>query len=328
MDLSKNYLRPISIVLTCLLIFGNSFSQSVFEKYEKKNIQNNRVRSKTQFVHEYSNGKFSASGYMSFVTKYDKSGNILEEISYRASGQISYKRNYEYDSKGNLIEYQNFDGSRNKITYKKLIKYNETGGKMIEAGFDGVDRFNNKYGYDENGRIKEIKYYISNNLIEKRKIIYDGRKQKIIVYKPNNTITEVQEKKYDFNGNLIEDILYSSLGKENRRISYKYDNKGNLIEESKFYSGNLSITTKNIYGSNNSLLEVINLEPDGNSYSANKYSYDSTGKLLEESWFDKMTKKYSNKKYKYDSRGNFKEVYCYYAPYNFNEYLKFTYDFY
>ena len=317
-----NYKRIFPAIPLCIFISFSLLSQSVFDDYEHEVIKKNHVKKKTLWVY----GASASSGYKSKEVTYNGNGDITEEISYRSNGKVSVKRNYKYDSNGNVIEYQSFDGQLGKITYKKFIKYDTEGKKMVEAGFDGVDRFDNKYRYDSKGRIQEIRYYMSDNLIERREITYTGNMQEVTVYKANNSISEKIQNYYDNNNNLIKDITLLSTGSEAKKIIYEYNSSGKKVKEEFYYSGNLTETKTYIY-EGDKLVKIYIQKPDESKYLDRTYSYDSSGRISLEKWIDKRTGKYSTKSFKYDAKGNAIEINSFFALYNFKEDVKITYNF-
>lgn len=323
-----NLIRMKYIILICFIvagIYGNA--QSPADGYEKKMIDKNNIKRKTQWVYNYEGNELSDKGYKSAQISYDSKGNIIEEISYRSSGQITYKRTFKYDDKGKVIDYENFDGTRNKITYKKLTKYDGEGNKIQEVGFDGIDKFDNRYFYDAQGRLREIEYQVSSALMEKRKMKYTGNSQEILVYKANDVLDQRIVKNFDVSGNLLEDILLSPSGEELKKTKFEYDEQGRLKNEKKYYSSNL--TNEYIYEYHGNLLSrVIKKEPGSAEIVEKKYSYEDQQRLSIEEWYDKVSKKYSFKEYTYDNQGNISTIDCLYMPYNIREFVRNSYEFY
>lgn len=315
-------LSLVNIIVINLLLSTILSSQSVFDIYEKKIISKNGITKKTHWVY----GKHASSGYKSLEITFNKAGDKLEEVTYRSTGKIALKRNYKYDARGNVIEYQSYDGTRDKITYKKFVKYDNYGNKVIEAGFDGVDRFDNKYSYDSRERITEIKYFISDKLTERRVVTYAGQKQEYTIYNAAGSVTGKYIKVTDAKKNVTQEITYSSGGNETKKTIFSYDVSGNKTSESKYYSGKLTETTTYIFKDRRLEKQYIQ-KPGEPKYLDHEYEYDVSGKLLSEKWIDTRSGKYSTKSYKYDSKGNATEINSYYAAYNFNEDIKITYSY-
>jgi len=320
--MEKSFYRYFMVNAIGLIILFSSSAQSVFDKYENKTILKNNIKKKTHWVY----GKSASSGYKSLEVSYNRIGVVLEETTYRSNGRVSIKRNYKYDNKGNVIEYQSYDGQKDKITYKKFIKYDSRNNKLSEMGFDGVDRFDNKYSYDARGRLQEIRYYTSNKLVERREIKYNAG-QEILVYRGDNSLYEKIVKKYDTKGNLISDAIYSASGNEKRKTTYKFGSNGTILVETQYYSGNMTEKKSYVY-EGNKLSKIYIEEPDTPKYLDREYIYDDYGRLVTEKWIDKRSKKYSTKSYKYDSKGNASEIKSYFAAYNFGEDIRVTYNYY
>jgi len=112
--------------------------------------------------------------------------------------------------------------------------------------------------------------------------------------------------KYSFNdwkGNLIEEN-FDNLDGAGRDIAYKYDDNGNVIEEciytvkGKFdsksiysYNTNRNVNEKNLYDENNTLKDVV------------KYKCEDNGNIIEES-FDNFIGTGRKITYKYNDKGD------------------------
>src|SRR3972149_9565259 len=98
------FLFPVSLNL--------SFAQS------SKKIKKNEVKSKTEWQYSYDTGK--EIKYKSEYVKYDKNGDVLEEIIYKPDGAIEKRETNKYNSTGDLIENTKYnpDGSiKRKVAY-------------------------------------------------------------------------------------------------------------------------------------------------------------------------------------------------------------------
>jgi hypothetical protein len=296
--------------------------QGVFDQYEKEMVLKNRIKNKTHWI----SGSLANKGYKSMEVFYDQKGLVVEETTFRSSGVIAIKKNYKYDNLGNTIEYQTYDGQRDKITFKKMVKY-QGGNKLIENGFDGVDRFENRYTYDASGNLQEIRYYVSDKLIERREVKYADNKKEIIVYNANNQVIERHINFLDAKGNMLENITISSAGKESNKVVYTYGQQGNKTSETTYFSGQLK--NKKYYEYVNGRLVKAHLEEPGNARFVEKeYIYDSKGRITMERWSNDGGKNYSSKAYIYNNQGNVIEINSYFAAYNFSEDVKISYAFY
>lgn len=105
------------------------------------------------------------------------------------------------------------------------------------------------------------------------------------------------EYKYDANGNIIKETVYSSNGKVQYWIQYEYDRNGNKIKETR-YRSNGSIRYEIKYDSNGHMTKQTTYNADGNKETE---EYDQNGNRI------KLTKDddSGNKEiYEYDANGN------------------------
>ena len=122
------FLFPVSLNL--------SFAQS------SKKIKKNEVKSKTEWQYSYDTGK--EIKYKSEYVKYDKNGDVLEEIIYKPDGAIEKRETNKYNSTGDLIENTKYnpDGS---IKRKTTYKYDKEGLWTVRTR------------YDSSGKVTEMK---------------------------------------------------------------------------------------------------------------------------------------------------------------------------
>jgi antitoxin component YwqK of YwqJK toxin-antitoxin module len=116
-----------------------AFCQDVVENNSAKD-----VKKVTVYEQDFDKGKADGDPKIKTVTIYDKKGNIIEEIDYKA-GKVNESIAVEYDALGNKIKetVKNDKGNIIKITD---IKYKD--GLRVE-----------KVTYDENNVIKSRKTY-------------------------------------------------------------------------------------------------------------------------------------------------------------------------
>jgi hypothetical protein len=111
---------------------------------KKKSIQANKIKSTTVMQEDYekNNGRSVKEAY----TKFDESGNVIEEIEYDDYGKEKLHVQYEYDDNDNKTKeiFINPKGVREKV-----IEYKYEDGLKTE-----------KIVYLPNGKIKSKKKYI------------------------------------------------------------------------------------------------------------------------------------------------------------------------
>lgn len=316
----KNLFLIIVVLFSSIAVIA----QDNLEKREKERMSVNKIRKQTQWAYDYVDGKPSANGYVSCVTTYDKFGNAVEIVNYKADGKITSILNYTYDSKGNKTSYTRYKGNREKLTYSQKIQYDAQGNKLSETGFDGSSNYINNFIYT-NGKLNEIRYNTDNQLSEIRKFQYNSNKTDIVITNAGNQVIAKEINIYDTKNNLIEEARYANQDVTQKK-QYQYDPKGNVVEETKHQYGNFSYKKKYTYDKNGNLLKIEDEKADGSLVVSNNYSYDSKGNILEERWRKENSNDDSYKKYSYNEKGLYTSMDCYFSSYKFYVLYKYTYE--
>ncbi|MDR1171096.1 MAG: hypothetical protein LBL24_01440 [Bacteroidales bacterium] len=320
--------------VTLLLVFAwlaPVMAQYDLEAKERERMSKARVKVQTQWTHDFVDGKPSAKGYKSSVTKFNTKGNITEVTNYNEEGKIISLIVYQYDSnRGNKVNFERYQGNREKLQYSQKLVYNAKGNKIKEYGYDGATVYSNTYQYDANDKLSEIAYTVDNALVEKRKLKYAGNKTEIMIYDPSNNLTFRQENSYNDKGLLTAEIKTGGKGNVVHTLDLQYNTSGGLTEEIKKRAGDkLDYQKLYYYDKENRPIkeEIINL--DDTKFVSHEYQYDNLGNLILETWRkNEKAKEASSKKIIYDSRGLYTEMECYYATYKLKSLYKYTYELY
>ena len=304
-------------------------AQSDFDVKEKERMAKAKVKVQTQWTYEYVDGKPSANGYKSSVTKYDTKGNIIEVTNFNEKGEIISVFIHQYDNRDNKVNFEQYQDNRKKLQYSRKIAYDARGNKIREYGFDGASGYNNTFKYDEIGKLSEINYTIENALVEKRIFKCSGNKTEISIYDSNNNLTFKQENTYNDKGLLVSEIKTGGKGNLIHSINLQYNNAGNLIEEAKTLTDNkLDYQKLYFYDNENRLIKIETVNLDGTKFVSNEYQYNGQGDLVLESWKKtERAKEPSTKKYTYDAKGIYTDMDCYFASYPLKSLYKYTYEF-
>lgn len=318
----KNFIYIISL----LLLTGNVFAQTPTEKKLRENIVNNEIKSQVQWNYKYRKGKLQKDGYINFTKKFDKNGNVIEEVYYKA-GSINQKLNYKYDNNENKVEYVNYKGNENKIMFKQDITYDKLARKIKEVRFNGTDTVVIDYKYDNKDRLINItrkdRY---GDIAQKRTFVYKNNICNVAITDENNNNIGKIVNKYDNNNNIIETTEYDKAGEIKEQYFYTFD--GELVKEkTKYAVGNFIYKETYKYNSNGDMVEIIKEQPKGKSIVNNIYKYDSTGKLIEEEWYDNNPSENSKKTYIYNKKGILEKVEVYYSLYKYRIQYQFDYTF-
>ena len=303
-------------------------AQYDFDAIEKDRMFRAKVKTQTQWTHEYVSGKPSAKGYKSAVTKFDTRGNITEVLNYNKDGKVISKVVYQYDRTGKIINFERSD-DKNKIIYSQKTVYDTKGNKIREFGFDGSAPYSNTFTYDGNNNLTEISYSENNTLLEKRQLKYSGNKTEILVYNASNALILRQENTYDDKGSLVSELRRESQGNIIQSLNFQYNNFGDVLQEIKKRAGDkLDYQKTYQYDQRNRPIREETTNPDGSKFVSFEYRYNNDD-LVFKSWRkNSRTKEPSTTKYTYDAKRLCIEEDSFFATFNFNSLYKYTYEFY
>jgi len=305
-------------------------AQYDFDAIEKDRMAKARVKTQTQWTHDFVDGKPSAKGYKSSVTKYNARGSITEVTNFNEEGKMISLVVYQYDNRDNRVNYERYQGNREKLLYSQKTVYDAKGNKTREYGFDGQTMYNNTFTYDSDGKLSEINYTVNNAPQEKRVFKHSGNKTEILIYNASNTLINRQENTYNDKGSLVSEVKTVSSGNVVHTLGLHYNSAGDLLEEVKTRAGDkLDYQKIYHYNSENRPVKIETINLDGEKFVSNEYQYNEQGDLILESWKkNERAKEPSTKKITYDySTGVYTEMECYFASYQLRSLYKYTYEF-
>jgi len=199
-----------------ILFFAASWLSQVsaqldFDAVEKQRMARARVRTQTEWVHDYVNGRPAPRGYRSAVTRYDTRGNIVEIINYNEAGRVLSSNVFQYNSADNRVNFEQFDADR-KLRYSQKAVYDSRGNKTREFGFDGAKPYNNIFTYDANGRLIEITYTEEEIVVERRRMTYSGNRTEISVLNPSGSLMFRIVNTHNDRGQLLSEVRTNAQG--------------------------------------------------------------------------------------------------------------------
>jgi len=301
------------------------------ETADKDRMAKAKVKTQTQWTHEYVDGKPSAKGYKSSVTKYNARGNITEVTNFNKEGKIISLVVYQYDNRENRVNYEQYQGNREKQQFIQKTVYDARGNKTREYGYDGVSAFSNTFKYDGDGKLAEINYTVDNVSQEKRVFKHSGNKTEILIYNAANTLINKQENTYNDKGMLVSEVKSGGTGNVVHTLGLHYNSAGDLLEEMKTRAGDkLDYQKIYQYDRENRPIKIETVNIDGEKFVSNEYQFNERGDLVLESWKkNERAKEPSTKKITYDySTGVYTEMDYYYSTYPLKSLYKYTYEFY
>ena len=259
------------------------------------------------------------------VFKYDAQGNLIEKAQFNAQGKPQSFTRYRY-KQGQLVEESIFDAN-NKLFSKTQFRYDKAG-RLIEKAFldDKNRRQNTSLGYaterreyDANGRPILVAWYDHfGDLSRKTYTRYDDKGNAVElrhIFFPDTTEAEIHQFKYDAAGQWTEKIETDSKNTSFRKTLRRYDSDGNLIEEATYnnlgrlvdnsveiakmvmeyrekrkirecaYNHANVLRTDVRYNDFGQVVERVQYASDGTLLEIKRNQYDDLGNLIEERYF-------------------------------------------
>lgn len=251
-SIMRKHLILLAFMASCLI----SYSQFGKQATESRALRlKTKVKSVTVFKSEYKviYGKRQAMNEFKFQKmKYNKSGDVIEDISYSERGTIDSWAKYENDKKGNALS---------------VAAYNSDG-SLISKGIC-------KNSYDSLGRLKKILTYQDTTLVYKVDYLYDLKGNMVQAnnfnYFSNNTnaVESFEKHIYDENGRRTKVEYYNNMWDYQSSETFKYDANGNSIEEN---NGTYISVSK--YNPNGLLLEIISYDGYNKPFFKYRYVYE------------------------------------------------------
>ena len=318
-------------VMLCVCVWLTPLmAQYDSEAKDRERMANAKVRTQTEWTHNFVDGKPAGKGIKSSVTKYNTKGNIIEVTNFNEEGKVISLVIYQYDSRDNKVNFERYQGNREKLQYSQKTVYDARGNKSREYGFDGQAPYNNTFKYDVDGKLSEITYTIDNVPQERRVFKHTGNKTEISIYNAANTLVNKQENIYNDQGLLVSEIRSGSSGNVVHTLGLNYNSAGSLLEEVKMRADDkLDYQKIYHYDSDNHPIKIETVNMDGTKFVSNEYQFNGNGDLILESWKkNERAREPSTKKISYDSTGVIAEMECYFASYQLRSLYKYTYEFY
>ena len=329
-------MKSLLILLFLSPLTFKAQAQLDLETFNRTRIANARVKTQTEFTHDYVAGRPAARGYRSMVTEYDNRGNITRITNFNEAGRAISAVTYQYDNRGNRVNFERFSITHDnnnremrELRQSQRTVFDARGNRTREHGFDGTAQFNNVFTYDANGRLTDITYTTNGVVTERRTFTHANNRTDVQVFDPRGSVIFRQVNTYDSNGLLLSEVRTDSQGGVIHNITMQYNNAGNMTEEVKRRANNVLEYQRTLtYDRNNRLTKIETANAGGAKFVANEYQFNDKGELVLESWKrNERTQRASTNKYTYDSRGLFTEKDSFFATHNLNSLYKYQYEF-
>ena len=301
------------------------------EALNRTRLVSARVRTQTEFTHDYVDGRPSPRGYKSSVTEFDNRGNITRITNFDATGKTISMVVNQYDSRGNRVNFERFNISgenTRELRYSQRTVFDGRGNRTRDHGFDGSSQYNNVFTYDANGKLTEISYTTNGVVTERRQFSHTGNRTEVTVLSAGGAVTFKQVNTYDANGLLLSEVRTNPQGAVIHSLTMQYNSAGNVTEEVKRRENNALDYQKTFIYDRNRLIRIETTTAGGTKFIANEYQYNAGGGLTLESWRrNERTARASTNKYTYDARGLCTEKDSFFATHNLNSLYKYQYEF-
>jgi hypothetical protein len=177
-----------------------------------------------------------------------------------------YSLGFKYDKKGNVVE----------EVYNRELNENQANGNFVLAKQYpiGVE----KYEFNYVNPVFYKKRYLNNLSMPFKEVAFALNEQGKVVEETGTFLTtrmlERKTFKYDAEGKLVEKTEYSDVSKEVEfRYEYKYDEKGNLLEIKKFRNTELQVNTEFMLENNGFISAKLALDYAAKMIDVVKFSY-------------------------------------------------------
>lgn len=209
---------------------------------------------------------YSGDTLTASVTYRNNTMDLLSKLTYGPDGSVKISYVYEYDEKGNILNYSGTD-SDGTVFVNRVYNYNQKGQlDSFEEFYDGQLDYWESYGYDAeglretfssgDGRGNLIQQLSYRNVVENGKLkgvisLKDGEYYHTIAYNDDgNPVTEVRyepefrviatiQYTYTESGKPLTQVHTDRNERKTERVEYEYDQLDQLVAVRWFQYGDL-----------------------------------------------------------------------------------------
>jgi YD repeat-containing protein len=306
-----------------------AWTQPTLDKKVRDNNAANKIKSQTSWEHKYNGDIPEPSGTITSITLYNSSGDVTEVTTYNPKRMVLNVEKYRYDGAGNKLEYSRYiGGNEQEIAYQKISSYDARNNVVEENGYDGVEKFSNKYTYDTQGNLSEILYHKNGILKERRVFKKDGLKTNVSIYNSSGKMISKLVLLYDSKNNLMEETVYGINQDIIERKTFDYDENKNLRTESKYKLNKMTLRTTYNYTPTGELIEITEESPAGGKFVKKSFTYGTKGLITEIKWRRRSNEDFNSITYQYDARGICTQSVTFYPSTSYRALTKYNYEFY
>lgn len=279
MKICRNFFIVVLLISILFHTHGQNPKISWYKGYfngEVKSYTQTRYAAKDYFGKVIKTERMKAvSGPFDEKIKYNRNGNVLEEIRYIDSRQVCIRDLYGYsegrievsvydcdsniitkhiynlNNQSKIVEYRAYD-SVGTVGYTENTTYSLNGDTIIRQGYNpGEDRQSDPTSiilrYDQDSNIIEKVVYEFGSLFLRNVYTYNDKNK--LVEKEEYTFSHGKEliantvKYFDEKGNLVEEVIYdidhepAKVIEKKFTYEYELDHRGNWIKQIKYEKG-------------------------------------------------------------------------------------------
>ncbi len=228
-------------------IHSFKFNEKGDKTEETLTVFNNQNTVTYKMIGYYENGKLHESNSKNpdqptnrdidqkSLYKYDDKGNKIEVINYKDDGTLFTKTEYKYDAENHLIEELLYEDRASNLSTKKIYEYDDKGNKVSSKDFDYGELASVLDEYGNDTIVMQYRPYSKKGNYDTFKYDEKGNEIEVISYQPDGALLQVLKYKFDNWSNVIEESCNSFLQKINRlyiaKYSLEYDSHHNWIKK-------------------------------------------------------------------------------------------------
>ncbi|AFN74872.1 hypothetical protein MROS_1638 [Melioribacter roseus P3M-2] len=208
---------------------------------------------------------------------FNEKGQRTKLIRYTATGGTDLVYQFAYDNSGKLISTEVYDNFGN-LTTRRESEYDDGGNEINRRILTSrsVNEQKIVFLYDSLNHVVNEREYIGENLNTEKKYFYDGNMlAKVMGYNAKGNLVAEIDYVYNEEGYLIKEI--QKAGSAVNEVVYNYDERGNLITVR-----NKQTVRQMNYDKNNNLIEDKLFLSDGSRQYRVTFSYYKNGLQHEE----------------------------------------------
>ncbi|MEM6767298.1 MAG: hypothetical protein AAF824_17400 [Bacteroidota bacterium] len=190
----------------------------------------------------------------------------------------------EFSEKGNLVLHEVYEQA-GKVDHRSIFRYSGKGDLLAEILYkaDGTLWETTTYIRGKKGRLDEIHHQYEDGSSTVTRVSYQNHTEEIRILDEEGSLDSLTKKKFDLDGNLIEEILLNEQEEIEQQLQFSYDEEGRLTERLDIDAKNeVQIKYSLRYDERGNLATKLGITQEGKIAERYSYLYDREGRLVEE----------------------------------------------